>query len=90
MGLFEAWHCEIAEVRLAPGDTLVIYTDGITEAENADGEEFGQSRLLDTLGRHSHLSAEPLLQAVVGTARKFSSGGEQQDDITAVIARCVE
>ncbi len=90
MGLFEAWHCEIAEVLLAPGDTLVIYTDGITEAENADGEEFGESQLLDTLGRHSHLSAEPLLQAVVGAVRKFSSGGEQQDDITAVIARCVE
>jgi hypothetical protein len=35
-------------VELAAGDTLVLYTDGITEAENADGEEFGASRLLDT------------------------------------------
>ena len=41
VGLFEAWQCEIAEVELAAGDTLVLYTDGITEAENADGEEFG-------------------------------------------------
>ncbi len=41
MGLFEDWRCEIAEVRLCPGDTLVLYTDGITEATNADGEEFG-------------------------------------------------
>jgi serine phosphatase RsbU (regulator of sigma subunit) len=90
MGLFEPWHCEIAEVRLAPGDTLVIYTDGITEAENADGEEFGESHLVDTLGSHSHLPAEPLLQAVVGAVRKFTSGNEQQDDITAVVARCVE
>ena len=90
MGLFETWHCEIAEVRLAPGDTLVIYTDGITEAENADGEEFGESHLLDTLGSHSHLPVEPLLQAIVGAVRKFSSGSEQQDDITAVIARCLE
>src|SRR6266403_3034842 len=39
MGLFEDWRCEIAEVRLCPGDTLVIYTDGITQAENADGDE---------------------------------------------------
>jgi sigma-B regulation protein RsbU (phosphoserine phosphatase) len=90
MGLFEDWRCEIAEVRLAPGDTLVLYTDGITEATNADGEEFGESHLLDTLGRHSHLPVGPLLQAVVGAVQQFSSGSEQQDDITAVIARSLE
>src|SRR5208282_2372479 len=43
MGLFEEWHCEIAEVQLAPGDTLVLYTDGASEATNAEGEEFGES-----------------------------------------------
>jgi len=90
MGLFEDWRCEIAEVQLSPGDTLVLYTDGITEATNADGEEFGESHLLDTLGRHSHLSVGPLLQAVVGAVQQFSSGSEQQDDITAVIARSLE
>jgi hypothetical protein len=37
MGLCEAWHCETVEVELAPGDTLLLYTDGITEAANADG-----------------------------------------------------
>ena len=89
MGLFENWHCEVAEVCLDPGDTLVIYTDGITEAENADGEQFGESHLLDTLGNHSHLPVEPLLQAVVGAVRRFSGGSEQQDDITAVIARAL-
>jgi len=89
MGLFEAWQCEIAEVDLAAGDTLVLYTDGITEAENADGEEFGTSRLLDTLASHSHLPVVPLLQAVVGAIQQFSSGSDQQDDITLVIARCL-
>jgi serine phosphatase RsbU (regulator of sigma subunit) len=87
MGLFEDWHCEIAEVQLAPGDILVLYTDGITEAENADGEEFGASRLLDTLGSHTHLPVGQLLQAVVEAVQQFSSGSEQQDDITLVIAR---
>jgi phosphoserine phosphatase RsbU/P len=89
MGLFEAWQCEIAEVELAPGDTLVLYTDGITEAENADGEEFGKSRLAETVAGHSGLPVESLLQAVVGAVQQFSSGSEQQDDITMVIARCV-
>jgi serine phosphatase RsbU (regulator of sigma subunit) len=89
MGLFEDWHCELAEVQLAPGDTLVLYTDGITEAANADGEEFGESRLLDTVVSHSDLHAEPLLQAVVAAVQQFSSGSDQQDDITLVIARCL-
>lgn len=89
MGLFETWHCEIAEVELAPGDTLVLYTDGITEAEKADEEEFGASRLVDVVAGYPHLSAASLLQAVVGAVQQFSSGSDQQDDITLVIARCV-
>jgi sigma-B regulation protein RsbU (phosphoserine phosphatase) len=87
MGLFEDWHCEIAEVQLAPGDMLVLYTDGITEATNADGEEFGESRLLATLGSNFHLPVGPLLQAIVEAVQQFSRGSEQQDDITLVIAR---
>ncbi len=87
MGLFEAWHCEIAEVQLAPGDMLVLYTDGVTEATNADGEEFGESHLLATLGSNFRLPVGPLLQAVVEAVQQFSSGSEQQDDITLVIAR---
>ncbi|MGC2109676.1 MAG: SpoIIE family protein phosphatase [Candidatus Korobacteraceae bacterium] len=87
MGLFEDWHCEIAEVQLAPGDTLVLYTDGITEATNLDGEEFGESRLLDTLESHSHQPLGRLLQSVVGAVQQFGGDSEQQDDITLVIAR---
>jgi len=88
LGLFERWECEIAEIALTPGDTLVLYTDGITEARSADGEEFGESRLLDTLQNYCHLPVGPLLQAVVRAVQQFA-GGEQQDDITLVIARSV-
>jgi serine phosphatase RsbU (regulator of sigma subunit) len=88
VGLFERWECEIAEVELAPGDTLVLYTDGITEARSADGEEFGECRLIDVLQDSCHLPMGSLLQAVVGAVRQFTSG-EQQDDITLVIARSI-
>jgi serine phosphatase RsbU (regulator of sigma subunit) len=88
VGMFRGWECEIAEVALVPGDTLVLYTDGITEARSAEGEEFGESRLLDTLRRHCHLPVKPLLEAVVKAVEQFS-GGEQLDDITLVIARCL-
>ena len=87
MGLFEDWRCEIAEVQLAPGDMLVLYTDGVTEATNADGEEFGESHLLDTLRSHADLPVGPLLHAVVAAVQRFSGGNDQQDDITLVIAR---
>jgi phosphoserine phosphatase RsbU/P len=86
VGLFNNWQCEVAEVRLAPGDTLVLYTDGVTEARSAEGEEFGESRLVDTLRSYCHLAVGPLLQAVVGAVQQFSAG-EQEDDITIVIAR---
>ena len=89
MGLFEAWQCEIAEVELAPGDTLVLYTDGVTEATNAEGEEFGESHLLDTLRSQAALPVGPLLHAVVAAVQRFSDGDDQQDDITLVIARAL-
>ena len=88
VGAFERWECEVAELALAPGDTLVLYTDGITEAMSTDGEEFGESRLIDTLQNYCHLPVEPLLQSVVAAVQQFT-GGEQQDDITLVIARSV-
>ena len=88
VGLFKDWQCELAEVNLAPGDTLVLYTDGITEARSAEGEEFGETRLLDTLRSYCHLPVSHLLEAVVGAVQQFT-GGEQQDDITLVIARAL-
>jgi serine phosphatase RsbU (regulator of sigma subunit) len=87
VGLFKGWECEIAEVVLNPGDTLVLYTDGVTEARSAEGEEFGESRLLDTLRSHCDLAVGALLQEVVKAVEQFS-GGEQLDDITLLIARC--
>jgi sigma-B regulation protein RsbU (phosphoserine phosphatase) len=90
VGWFEPWRCGIAEVQLSPGDTLVLYTDGVAEAANADKEEFGESRLLDAVSSHARLPVEQLLQSVICSVQHFSRGSEQQDDITLVIARCFE
>jgi len=87
LGVFMKWDCAIGQCRLSPGDTLALYTDGITEAWNAAGAEFGEQRLLEALRRHRGLSAEAALQAVVDEVRRFSSG-EQHDDITLIVARC--
>ena len=87
LGLFADWRCIVAETQLAPGDTLVLYTDGVSEAGVGKGDEFGESRLLDTLRAHCHLPPASLLQAIVEAVQQFSPG-EQQDDITLVVARC--
>ena len=86
LGLFRDWDCLIEERTLNPGDTLAIYTDGITEAFNDTEEEFGEERLVDSLRRHRHLPAEGIISAVVDEVLRFS-GNEQHDDITLTIAK---
>jgi serine phosphatase RsbU (regulator of sigma subunit) len=87
VGLFEEFNCIADERSLFPGDTLVLYTDGVTESFNNEGEEFGQSRLIETLDVNRKLPSHALLGSVVQEIRKFGSP-EQHDDITLVVARC--
>ena len=87
VGLFEKWDCAMEERELAPGDALLLYTDGVTEALNGEGEEFGEERLLEAARQHRELSVPELLAAVADQARRFSPQ-EQADDITLIVARC--
>ena len=87
LGLFKEWDCSIAERRLAPGDTLVLYSDGITESFDEAGHEFGEERLIAAVRRSRELPSKELLAALVDEARDFSGQG-QHDDITAIVARC--
>jgi sigma-B regulation protein RsbU (phosphoserine phosphatase) len=87
LGLFERWQCQVAEITIAPGDTLALYTDGVTEAANGADEEFGEARLLETLRRYRQLPVDQLIEALAGAVQKFSDG-QQQDDITLVVAHC--
>ncbi len=86
VGLFKDWDCSIAEYRLFPGDTLALYTDGITESFNDKGEEFGEQRLIEALEKHRALPVTDLLPAIVGEVRQFSPY-EQHDDITLIVAK---
>lgn len=89
LGLFKEWNCAVEECELVRGDTLALYTDGITESFNAAGEEFGEERLIEVLRRNRGLPSRELLAALVDDVRQFSPR-EQHDDITVVIARCRE
>ena len=89
LGAFKKWECEIAETQLMPGDTLALYTDGITEPFNTAGEQFGEERLVTTLCRHKELSPQAMLAAVVDEVWRFSPQ-EQQDDITLIVGKCIQ
>jgi serine phosphatase RsbU (regulator of sigma subunit)/predicted enzyme related to lactoylglutathione lyase len=88
LGLFKEWHCSIEERQLFPGDILALYTDGVTEAFNSEGEEFGEQRLIEALRRNRELSSPALLAAIVDEVQKFSSRDAQHDDITLIVAKC--
>ena len=86
LGLFKEWDCTIGERQFNPGDTLALYTDGITEAFNDSDEEFGEERLVATLQRNRELPPAALLDAVVSDVRAHSPR-EQRDDITMIVAK---
>jgi sigma-B regulation protein RsbU (phosphoserine phosphatase) len=86
VGLMEPWSCETAEVELGLGDTLVVFSDGATDALSDDGEDFGEDRLVETVQAHLDKPVAELLGAVVDTVRRFS-GSEQEDDLTLLVAR---
>ena len=86
IGLFTPWECETSVACLNPGDTLVVFTDGVSEATSEAGEEFGEERLANVLRAHRDDTATALLEAIVAEVRGHSSS-EQFDDLTLIVAR---
>jgi serine phosphatase RsbU (regulator of sigma subunit) len=80
--------CELASAGLAAGDVLVLYTDGVTEAQNDLGEEFGTERLSALLERGSSLSAESLMSAIYSSVADFCNQVGFADDVTILVVKC--
>ena len=80
--------CEIASADLTPGDMLVFYTDGVTEAENQSGEELGTDRLSALVQRGSSSSAEALMTDIFDNVANFCSGVGFNDDVTVLVVKC--
>ena len=78
------------QVRLAPGDVIFSYTDGLTELLNKNGEEFGRDRLIGILRNNAQLPAKEILRAVNGEVRKFGRGMKPQDDLTIFVVKVCE
>ena len=85
LGLFPEVEYEDGVVDLRPGDLLVAFTDGVPEARNTQGEEFGEERLKDLLRGVVGATAEDVSTAVANRVREWMLGAEQHDDVTFVV-----
>ncbi|HTP32027.1 MAG TPA: SpoIIE family protein phosphatase [Candidatus Acidoferrales bacterium] len=86
LGAFARWDCVEAETELRPGDTLLLYSDGVTEAGADSGEDFGEERLIHALRVNHRQPAQPLVEAIVHDVQEFS-GAARSDDVTVVALR---
>lgn len=84
LGLFPRWEGTVAEVVIAPGDTVLLVTDGLTEAADEWDEPFGEDRLLAVLRAFRGLSPDHVCRALQRAVRRFSPG-ERSDDRTVVV-----
>lgn len=89
IGLTEAMVYENAKVELKKGDSLLLYTDGLTEARNASSEEFGEQRLTSWLTANSRLDAKPMLDGLRTSLRDFTGSAKYADDLTLVAGKVV-
>jgi sigma-B regulation protein RsbU (phosphoserine phosphatase) len=87
IGLFDNSHYEQETIQLQSGDMLVAYTDGVTEALNEAGEEFGEERLQNALPSVAHLSANEARDSLVRSLQVWCSGAAQHDDLTFIVLK---
>ncbi len=82
LGMFTEAHFSVHRLQLAPGDALLVYTDGMTEARNAAGEEYGMGRMKGLAGQCHGKSPDTLIAECLGDLGKFTSGTKLADDLT--------
>jgi serine phosphatase RsbU (regulator of sigma subunit) len=88
LGILDGIPFEEEEIALAPGDRVVLYTDGLNEARNAAGEDFGEERICDVVrALPAHLTAKEVADHVLAALRQFLGDEEPQDDVTIMVLR---
>ncbi len=86
-GLFSHAQYQLSSLELAAGDAVLFATDGVTEARNAEDEEFGIDRLVEVCAAHRCKHADELLAAIAAAVDRFTAGMRQHDDMTAAVLK---
>jgi len=87
VGMFPEFPYEQSVIQLQPGDLVTAFTDGITECENAGGEQFGERRLTELLLRHRDRPLEEIIRTITDTVNDWAANIDDQDDTTLLLAR---
>ena len=87
MGIMEGTVYESEHFQLAPGEGILMYTDGVTEAMNSRNQEYGEAKLLELLRSQRDEKARALVETILGSVRVHAGGAEQSDDITILALR---
>lgn len=87
LGLFEGMRYEETALACRPGDLVVFFTDGVTDATNRAGEDFGRARLERLVGHANHLTAAQIVRSIFTATRRHAGGGEVFDDQTVIAIR---
>lgn len=87
LGIFEDEEYTCAETELGEGETIFLYTDGVTEAMNEKRELWGETRMKEALNEHRKESCDEIARAVGGAVAEFAGEADQSDDITMLLLR---
>lgn len=87
VGMFEHCSYEQETVQMQPGDVLIAFTDGLSEAQNAQGEEFGEARIKEVLAESARLPVNEIRDEIVQRAKAWGAGAPQYDDLTFVVMK---
>ena len=87
IGIIEDFDYEAVETHMKPGELLVIYSDGVTEAVNTSGDDFDVPRLAETAAANMNRPAGEIVHAITAALAEFTTGAPQYDDITVMVAR---
>jgi sigma-B regulation protein RsbU (phosphoserine phosphatase) len=84
-GLFEGLPYEEGSLTLDPGDHVVVFSDGVSEALSASDEEFGEDRIIEVAQRLVDQNASDVLEGLMSSVRRFAAGAPQHDDVTVLV-----
>jgi len=86
-GMFEGLPFDEETLQLSPGDWVVVFSDGVSEALSATGEEFGDDRIVEVVNSHLDATTHAMVEALVARVKEFTRGAPQSDDLTALVIR---
>ncbi len=89
-GMMDGMEMGLSEIYLYKGDSIVLYTDGMTEAVNSNDEEFGEERLEELLEKYADMSAQDMCKRLIADVKAFQTGRPQFDDMTMFILKVKE